>query len=321
MTERFRDKKEESSKKNEEKEVKEEDVNCPECSSNSLHEDCKRGEIVCSDCGVVIEDDVIDYGPDWRAFNKEESDKKRRVGPPISNTRHDKGLTTQIDWKDKDASGNSISQDSRHKMKRLRKHNKRSKAKNSKEKNLREALSEIERMVSALRLPDNTKELACTMYRRVLDEDMVRGRSIEGVASSCLYIACKMNNIPRSLDEIEKISRVDKNEISSTYRYIQGEMSIEIEPVDPKSYIPRFCSKLELSKGVENKAMEIAEKTMNKGLLSGKSPTGFAAAAIYAAGLYENEKKTQEEIAEVADVTEVTIRNRYQEQVKNVSDI
>jgi len=50
--------------------------------------------------------------------------------------------------------------------------------------------------------------------------------------------------------------------------------------------------------------------------LSGKSPPGFAAAAIYSACLLCNQKKTQRAVADVAQVTEVTIRNRYQEQIE-----
>jgi transcription initiation factor TFIIB len=89
-----------------------------------------------------------------------------------------------------------------------------------------------------------------------------------------------------------------------------------MEPVDPSQYVPRYCAELNLSEAVQIKAKEIIEKTKEAGLLSGKSPTGFAAAAIYAASLLCNEKKTQREVADVANVTEVTIRNRYQEQIK-----
>lgn len=311
------DNKEDVSKEN----VKQEEDECPECGGSNFQEDTKRGEIVCSDCGCVCDEDVIDHGPEWRSFNNDEEQEKSRVGPPLREDRHDKGLTTSINWQDQDANGNNISQSKKSTMRRLRKRNKRSKAKDSEEKNLREAFSEINRMSSALRIPDKTKTVACTIYRRVLNEDLVRGRSIEGVATSCIYIACRQGGIPRSMDEVERVSRVDKKEISSTYRYIQEELSIEVDPAKPSSFVPRFCSQLDLSKSVENRAVEISEEAEEDGLHSGKSPTGFAAASIYAAGLLENEKKTQEEIAEVADVTEVTIRNRYQEQVKHVTDM
>ncbi|MFB6308373.1 MAG: transcription initiation factor IIB family protein, partial [Haloarculaceae archaeon] len=128
--------------------------------------------------------------------------------------------------------------------------------------------------------------------------------------------ACRQEGIPRSLEEVSDVSRVEQKEIGRTYRYVAQELSLKMEPVDPKQYVPRFASELELSEEVQSKANEIIDTTAEQGLLSGKSPTGYAAAAIYAASLLCNEKKTQREVADVAQVTEVTIRNRYQEQIE-----
>jgi len=124
-----------------------------------------------------------------------------------------------------------------------------------------------------------------------------------------------MEGIPRSLDEVAAVSRVERMEIGRTYRYFSKELSLEMEPVDPRKYVPRFCSELDLSEEVQAKANEIIDTTAEKGMLSGKSPTGYAAAAIYASALLCNEKKTQREVSNVVQVTEVTLRNRYQEQI------
>jgi transcription initiation factor TFIIB len=201
-------------------------------------------------------------------------------------------------------------------MHRLRKWQERIRTKDAGERNLQFALSEIDRMSSALGVPRSVREVASVIYRRALDDDLIRGRSIEGVATAALYAACRQEGIPRSLDEVAEVARVEQKEIGRTYRYIAQELSLGLEPVDPVQYVPRFCSELSLSEEVEQKTREIIEVTAEKGMLSGKSPTGYAAAAIYAASLLCNEKKTQREVAEVAQVTEVTIRNRYQEQIE-----
>src|SRR6056297_907304 len=288
---------------------------CPECESESITSD-GGGELVCEDCGLVIEDENIDRGPEWRAFNHGERDSKSRVGAPTTETMHDRGLTTTIDWKNKDAYGNSLSAEKRTQMQRLRKWQERIRTKDAGERNLQFALSETDRMASALGVPRSVREVASVIYRRALNEDLIRGRSIEGVATSCLYAACRMEGIPRSLEEVAGVSRVERKEIGRTYRYVAQELGLEMEPVNPKKYVPRFCSELELSEEVQAKANEIIDTTTEQGLLSGKSPTGYAAAAIYAASLLCNEKKTQREVADVAQVTEVTIRNRYQEQIE-----
>ncbi|WP_137287761.1 transcription initiation factor IIB [Halorussus salinisoli] len=289
---------------------------CPECDSENLVTSGGGNEIVCEDCGLVIDDQQIDRGPEWRAFNHNERQSKSRVGAPTTQTMHDKGLTTQIDWKNKDAYGQSLSSEKRSQMSRLRKWQERIRTKDAGERNLQFALSEIDRMASGLGVPRSVREVSSVIYRRALKEDLIRGRSIEGVATSCLYAGCRQEGIPRSLEEVSEVSRVEKKEIGRTYRYIAKELSLEMEPVDPKEYVPRFSSELGVSEEVKMQANEIIDKSAEQGLLSGKSPTGFAAAAIYAASLLCNEKKTQREVAEVAQVTEVTIRNRYQEQIE-----
>ncbi|MDY6819193.1 MAG: transcription initiation factor IIB [Halobacteriales archaeon] len=289
---------------------------CPECETDTLVSSGDGGEIICEECGLVIEEDNIDRGPEWRAFNHSERQDKSRVGAPTTQTMHDKGLTTQIDWKDKDAYGRSISSEKKSQMNRLRKWQNRIRTKDAGERNLQFALSEMDRMASALGVPRSVREVASVIYRRALKEDLIRGRSIEGVATSCLYAACRQEGIPRSLEEVTEVSRVEKKEIGRTYRYVAQELKLKMEPVDPKEYVPRFASDLDLGEEVETKANEIIDTSAENGLLSGKSPTGFAAAAIYAASLLCNEKRTQREVAEVAQVTEVTIRNRYQEQIE-----
>jgi transcription initiation factor TFIIB len=226
---------------------------------------------------------------------------------------HDKGLSTNIGWQDKDAYGNALSARQREQMQRLRTWNERFRTRDSKERNLKQALGEIDRMASALGLPESVRETASVIYRRALDEDLLPGRSIEGVATAALYAAARQAGTPRSLDEIERVSRVDRMELTRTYRYVVRELKLEIEPADPEQYVPRFASDLDLSDESERQARELLRNAKEEAIHSGKSPVGLAAAAVYAAALLTNEKVTQNEVSEVANVSEVTIRNRYKE--------
>ena len=250
---------------------------------------------------------------EWRAFDAREKDQKSRVGAPTTNTMHDKGLSTNIDWRNKDAYGNSLGSRQRQKMQRLRKWNERFRTRDSKERNLKQALGEIDRMASALGLPDNVRETASVIYRRALNEDLLPGRSIEGVATASVYAAARQAGVPRSLDEISEVSRVEKSEVARTYRYVVRELGLEVQPADPESYVPRFASGLDLSDEAEHRARQLLRNAKEKGVHSGKSPVGLAAAAVYAAALLTNEKTTQAAVSEVADISEVTIRNRYHE--------
>ncbi|MDS0292596.1 transcription initiation factor IIB [Halogeometricum luteum] len=285
---------------------------CPEC-GGSLVTDEARGETVCGDCGLVVETDAVDRGPEWRAFDSSERDSKSRVGAPTTRMMHDKGLSTNIGWQNKDAYGNSLSARQREQMQRLRTWNERFRTRNSKERNLKQALGEIDRMASALGLPENVRETASVIYRRALDDDLLPGRSIEGVATASLYAAARQAGTPRSLDELKTVSRVDKMELTRTYRYIVRELKLEIEPADPEQYVPRFASELDLSDEAERQAHTLLRGAKEAGIHSGKSPVGLAAAAVYAAALLTNEKVTQSQVSEVASISEVTIRNRYKE--------
>ncbi|WP_435181774.1 transcription initiation factor IIB [Halorussus sp. AFM4] len=285
---------------------------CPECGGRVTADD-EHGETVCAECGLVIDEDNVDRGPEWRAFDASEKDQKSRVGAPTTKMMHDKGLSTNIGWQDKDAYGKSLGSRQRQKMQRLRKWNERFRTRDSKERNLKQALGEIDRMASALGLPEDVRETASVIYRRALDEDLLPGRSIEGVATAALYAAARQTGTPRSIDEVANVSRIDEMEFKRTYRYIVRELNLQIQPADPEQYVARFASELGISDESERRARELLRNAKRQGLHSGKSPVGLAAAAVYAGPLLTNEKVTQAEVSDVAQVSEVTIRNRYHE--------
>ena len=285
---------------------------CPECDGR-LDVDEARGETCCTDCGLVVDEETIDHGPEWRTFDTSDPDGKSRVGAPTTKMMHDEGLSTDIGWQDKDAYGTPLSGRKRRKMQRLRTWNERFRTRDAKERNLKQALGEIDRMASALGLPENVRETASVIYRRALDEDLLPGRSIEGVATAALYAAGRQAGNPRSLDEITRVCRVEHIELTRTYRYVSRELGLEVAPADPESYLPRFVSRLDCSDELERAARDLLRKAKDAGITSGKSPVGLAGAALYAAGLLSNEEVTQKQASAVADVSEVTIRNRYRE--------
>ncbi len=235
------------------------------------------------------------------------------MGFVLHNTIHDKGLSTIIDWSNKDFYGKSISVRNRAQLFRLRKWQRRIRISNATERNLAFALSELDRMASALGLPKSVRETAAVIYRKAIEKNLIRGRSIEGVVAAALYAACRQAGVPRTLDEIAQYSRVDRKEIGRTYRFIARELGLKLMPTSPADYVPRFCAALGLSGEVQKKAIEIIKKAEERELTSGRGPTGVAAAAIYIASILCGERRTQREVAEVAGVTEVTIRNRYKE--------
>ncbi len=270
---------------------------CPECHSKNLVWDYERAELFCGDCGLVIAENLVDLGPEWRAFDFEQASRRERVGAPMTYRIHDKGLSTLVTSKGLEPLG-------RWHIAHIT---------NTSERSFIYALSEIDRMASALKLPMNIREAAAKLYRKVMEKNLIRGRSIEGITSAILYITCRQYGVPRTLEEIKAVSRVSQREISRAYRFLLRELDIHLPPASPIEFVPRFCSRLGLGGDVRAKAIEIIKKAQEKKLTNGKGPIGVAAAAIYIAAILSGKHKTQKEISEATGVTEVTIRNRYRE--------
>lgn len=300
--------------KNEKKKnVDEESLVCPECGSTDIVVDPETNELVCRNCGYVIHEELTDYGPEWRAFDPEQRTRRARTGGPMSIMKPNKGLTTEIDTSNKDSRGGKISAKHQNTLNRMRKWHRRISMASSYEKNIATALQELEKMVDRLLLPRKVADEAAYIYKQAVKKQLIRGRLIESVVAAIVYAVCRMNNIPKTLEDIANFSNADKKEIGRAYRFIKRELGLKVPLTTAEIYVPRFASALELGVEVQERAKEIIRKAMESSILSGRGPTGIAAAALYIAAIEKGERRTQKQVAEQAGVTEVTIRNRYRE--------
>ncbi|MHA1438333.1 MAG: transcription initiation factor IIB [Promethearchaeota archaeon] len=291
---------------------------CPECGNINLISDESRGEIICNMCGLVLSQKIIDSGPEWRAFSSEEANKKVRVGAPTTLTLHDKGLSTVIGWKNKDAFGKNISPKMKAEVYRLRKWHVRTRTNKSIDRNLAYAMNELDRFASQLNLSKDIKESAAHIYRKMAQKNLIRGRSIEAMLIASIYLSCRINNIPKTLDDFLEFAMVDKKKIARCYRLIINELRINLKVSSPTNFIPRFCAELNLSGRTQNRAAELLKLAKKYRITAGKAPTGLAGAALYVAAIQEGERRTQKEISIAAGVTEATIRNRYKELINHL---
>ena len=286
---------------------------CPECGGQKLIRDYEAAEIVCMACGCVIDEKLADTRPEWRAFDDEQKAKRSRVGAPLTYTIHDKGLSTVIDWRDRRALGKRATAAQRLDLYKLRKWQSRVRVSDATERNLAVALAELSKLSSSLNLPKNILETASVIYRRAIKKRLIRGRSIHNVTAAAVYMSCRQCGVPRTLDEIASSSNLNRKDIGRSYRFMVRELEAFVPPSTSRNYAARFSNKLMISGKAEAIAIKILEIAKQMKLTSGRGPTGIAAAATYIATVLTNERKTQREIAEIANVTEVTIRNRYKE--------
>ncbi len=284
---------------------------CPECGGTNLIHDYDTGETVCGDCGLVIQDVMMDKGPEWRAFTQEEKESRSRVGIPTSFSVHDKGLSTSIGRVDRDAFGRKLPLSTRLQMWRLRKWQIRSRVHSSIDRNLAQAMAELDRLSDKVSIPGPVKEKAAVIYRKALDRGLVRGRSIAAIAAASLYAACRITGTPRNLREIAEASLVNRKDVARCYRLLLRELDIHMPIADPMTYLTKIAEKSNVWGKTLSIAAKILQEAKEKRVSAGKDPTGLAAAALYIACMQTGEKKTQKDIADAAGVTEVTVRNRY----------
>jgi len=286
---------------------------CPECGSENLIHDYDRAETICSDCGLVVRQQEMARGPEKRAYTLEEIESRTRTGLGTKQSIHDKGLSTSIIRISSDASGKRLPLATRLQMWRLRKWQISSRVHSAIERNRALAMSELNRLSDKIDIPGSVKEQTAVIYRKALEKRLVRGRSIAAMIAAALYVACRMTGTPRTLREISDVSLVPKKDVARCYRLLLRKLDIKMPLADPRKWISKIAQIIGISGETQGLAIKILLEAKRKRLTSGKDPKGLAAALLYIACLINNEKKTQEKIAEAANVTEVTVRNRYKD--------
>ena len=267
------------------------------------------GELVCSTCGIVISENRESGGPEWRSFANDVGDKSR-VGSGTSITIHDMGLSTMIGSTNKDATGKPLSSTMKKSIDRLRTWNTRSQVKSSSDKNLRQALSEMDKLKDKLSLTDNVIEKAAYLYRKANERKLVKGRSIHGLVASCIYAACRDTETPRTLNDVADGINVRRKDVARCYRLIFRELDLKVPIADPVNGVSRIASEAGLGEKTKRKAIKLLNKAKKIGMVAGKDPMGLAAAALYLACISDGGSTTQRNISDASGVTEVTIRNR-----------
>jgi len=282
---------------------------CPSCTKTKMILDEDKGELFCGFCGYVTPEQVVQDGPEWRSFSADGGDRSR-VGAGTSITMHDMGLSTVIGTQNKDATGKPLDSSMKKSINRLRTWDSRSQAHTSVERNLRQALSEMDKLQDKISLPSSVIEKAAYIYRKAIEKKLVKGRSIQGLVAACVYAACRNTETPRTLEDVASGINIRRKDVARCYRLIFRELDLKIPVADPVKGVSRIASIAGLGEKTKRKAIELLNKAKKIGMVAGKDPMGIAAAALYLSCISTGGSKTQKEISIASGVTEVTIRNR-----------
>lgn len=281
--------------------------------------DDTTGEMYCGKCGYVRTEKVDDAGPEWRSFPSDGRTDPARTGVPTSLTMHDMGLATVISPVNKDSSGKPLSSSMRQSIERLRTWDSRSQVHEPVDRNFRQAFSELNRLKDKLTISSAVLEKAAYIYRKALHKGLVRGRSISALIAASLYAACRDTETPRTIKDVGEAANIKKKDIARCYRLLHRELDLKMPVVNSIQCISRIASKIGISEKTRRSACLVLKEAQESHESAGKDPMGLAASALYLSCVKNGESLTQRDIAEAANVTEVTIRNRYKSLKKDFS--
>ncbi len=286
-------------------------TNCLRCGKNSLLTDDVTGEQFCSKCGYVVSEKSNESGPEWRSFTKDGGSNPARAGAPSSLLMHDMGLATVINPSNRDSTGKPLSSSMKNTIERLRTWDSRSQVHEPVDRNLRQALNELTRLKDKIALSPNVLEKAAYLYRKALEKKLVRGRSISAMIAASLYAACRDTETPRTIKDVADAANIKRKDIARCYRLLHYELELKMPVANSIQCISKISSKLELSEKIKRYAIKVLQDAQDSKESAGKDPMGLAATALYVSCLKHGKSITQRSIAEAANVTEVTIRNRF----------
>jgi transcription initiation factor TFIIB len=291
--------------------IKKEKLFCNYCNASRFVTDEVIGEIACSNCGCVILENTENRGSERRLVSN--TTDTTRTGPGLTLKMHDRGLNTIIGAQNRDSVGKPLSAKTTQMFGRLRKWDSRSQIKNSADRNLRFALQEFDKVQSKLGLSDTVIERASLFYRKAIERNLIRGRTVKSIAAACLYASCRDLEHNRTLIEIANEFVINRKEIARAYRVLFRELGFVVSIADPIKSITKIASKVGIAEKTIRKAVQILDAAQDAGIVAGKNPEIIAATVIYAACMITGDSISQTTIAEAAGTSTVSIRNRIQE--------
>ncbi|KAE9974383.1 hypothetical protein BLS_001772 [Venturia inaequalis] len=299
-------------------------LKCPECQEfpPNLIEEFSSGDTVCASCGMVLASHVVDTRSEWRTFSNDDqgNDDPSRVGDAANPLLNGSQLQTTIAYGNGDARSRDLN----------RVQTKANAEKST--KNLLAAYKQISTFCASYHIPTQVADTAHALYKLTDDAKAFKGKSMDGIIASVIFIACRQNKVPRTFKEITALTKVPKKEIGRTFKALErffvkyhkdnqtsvkgGVVAAEqtynsTNSSQASDFCSRFCAVLNLSTRVGIMSGDLANYMLQKGVLAGRSPLSIAAVSIYMMSHLMGHPKSAKDISKACEVSDGTIRGAY----------
>lgn len=282
---------------------------CPDCQDPvpNIREEFGSGDLVCGNCGLVLGDRIVDTRSEWRTFANDEGDDPSRVGAAADPLMEGmEQLDTSISFRD---GGSGLARELQRTMAKG--------AAARAEKGTMTAFREIATMCDQISLTKNIQDVAKQLYKRAEQDKILRGKSMDAAVACVIFIACRQEGVPRTFKEICQLTNVPKKTIGQCYKLLEGHFNLNSNkrPASttegPEGLLSRYVNHLDLPVYISTAAKELIKECRNHGVADGRSPISLAGAAIYFTSHLYGQGKSAKEIAEVAGVSDSTIKLVY----------
>ncbi len=287
-----------------------------ECGSTSFVSDRESGDVICSNCGMVLYTNNLDPGPEWRAYSDEHRERRKRIGSPLTFLESDLGVSSAfaepldlLDYMSKKRKNRRLKQIQLRTSSPLK-------------RRMDRVLREIRKNGEKLSLSKSELETAAKVARKALSKWKKKRWNNTALAAASIYFACRISDNAKRMDEIVKQmgeDRVNKKDALKVYRQLTTFLKLHPPIASEDKTLRAITKKLKLSKDLLFMSNEIIKTSEKARIRVGKNPGSVAAASVYITHRLTGKKVTQKRICEAAKTTEVTLRSRVKDIMKNIS--
>jgi transcription initiation factor TFIIIB Brf1 subunit/transcription initiation factor TFIIB len=276
-----------------------EDMICSACGHKGLTID--DGQQICTKCSTIT-GRVIESGAEWRFYGADDNrdDDPTRCGLPTNELLPKSSLGSMIGGR------KGESRDFR----RIRMYQ----MWNSMpywERSLYNVFDQLASNTINHGIPSKVLDDAKVLYKKASEKKISRGENKEGLIASCIYYACLINKVPRSPKEVSKMFNIDPNVLTKGNARFQTLLQLNVDSTGPDDFISRFGSKLNMNYNDIQACKKLAQKLDELEIVSENAPTSVAAGTIFYYCMANEIDFNKKQIAEICDVSEVTITKCY----------
>ncbi|EFX79436.1 hypothetical protein DAPPUDRAFT_304854 [Daphnia pulex] len=260
---------------------------CKSCGGTDVEVDNARGIVVCTNCGVVLEENCI---VSEVQFEENAYGGASAIGQFVSS--ENQGGTGFINSY---RGGNG---------------------KQSREITMKRAREKITTMGQQLNLNQHCIDMAVNFYAMALTRHLTNGRKSSHTVAACIYITCRMEGTAHLLIDIADVIDIDVYTLGHNFMQIAKTFNLSIPSVDPCLYVMRYANRMNFgdkTHEVSRTALRLVQRMKRDWIHTGRRPSGLCGAALLLAARFHGFNRTVVDVIREVKVHENTVRKRMQE--------